>query len=131
MATKTKAKPQYDPAVVELRKASPVATGNLIRIREEAYKDDRIPGKYKVLMALTISTAIKCEPCVEMYAEKALKMGVGKEELVEALNVTMAMAGCPGEAWAHKALRAYNRHAAGGTSPEPAPEEPAACCPPE
>jgi len=129
MATETKAVTQYDPAVVELRKGSPVATGNLIRIREEAYKDGEIPGKYKVLMALNISAIIKCEPCVEMYAQKAFEIGVRKEELIESLNVTMAMGGCPGEAWAHKALRAYNRQAGSEELPESDGRAPESCCP--
>lgn len=42
-----------------------------------------------------------------MYAERAVRAGATRDEAVELLNVTMAMGGCVGEAWVHKALVAF------------------------
>jgi len=89
----------------ELRKAAPIVTGGLLRMRQKAYSDGAVPGKYKILAALAISIVIKCEPCVKAYVEKARdEYGVSQEELIEFLEVAMTMGGCPGEEWAIKAL---------------------------
>lgn len=98
-----------DPVVVRLRKASPKVTGGVLRVREAALADGLFSGKVKVLGALAVAVAIRCEPCVEMYIERAVDAGATFEEVVEFLNVAMAMQGCPGEAWALKALDLFQR----------------------
>jgi len=96
---------------VDLAELSPEIHNALARIREVAYADGIFPSRVKVLTALAISTVIKCEPCVRMYVEKAIELGVTREEMIEMLNVAMAMGGCPGEAWVHKALLLYESQA--------------------
>ncbi len=98
-----------DPVVVKLRKASPKVTGGVLRVREAALADGLFSAKVKVLGALCVAVAIRCEPCVEMYIERASEAGATFEEVVEFLNVAMAMQGCPGEAWALKALELCSR----------------------
>lgn len=96
---------------VNLEDVSPEIHHALQRVRDVAYADQAIPGRHKLLVALAIAAAVKCEPCVRMYAEKAVKAGARREEAVEILNVVMAMGGCVGEAWAHKALVAFENFA--------------------
>ncbi len=98
-----------EPVVVRLRKASPKVTGGILRVREAALTEGLIPAKVKVLGALAVAVAIRCEPCVEMCVERAIDAEVTFEEVVEFLNVAMAMQGCPGEAWALKALELFDR----------------------
>ncbi|MBS0181508.1 MAG: carboxymuconolactone decarboxylase family protein [Nitrospira sp.] len=102
----------------ELRKLSPVVTGGLLRMRQQAYRDGAVAGKYKVLTAMAISIAIRCEPCVRAYVLMAHHQGITQEELVEFLEVAMTMQGCPGEEWALKAYTAYKDCMSGGTSSE-------------
>jgi len=104
---------EVEPVVVKLRKTSPKVTGGILRVRESALAEGLFPAKVKVLTALSLSVAIRCEPCIEMYVERAIKEGATSEEIVEFLNLAMAMQGCPGEAWALKALEIYERLAAG------------------
>lgn len=91
----------------EMRKLSPKVTGGIMRAREASYEDGKVPGKYKLLTALSISIAIRCEPCIRAYVKMAIDRGTTKEELIEFLNVAMTMQGCPGEEWAIKAYAAY------------------------
>ncbi len=49
--------------------------------------------------------------------------GITREELVEFLEVSMTMQGCPGEEWALKAYAAYKDCLDGGSSLETS-----ACC---
>lgn len=102
----------------ELRKLSPVVTGGLLRMRQQAYRDGAVAGKYKLLTAMAISIAIRCEPCIRAYVLLAHHQGITQEELVEFLEVSMTMQGCPGEEWALKAYAAYKDCMSGGTSSE-------------
>lgn len=100
----------------EMRKLSPKVTGGIMRAREASYEDGKAPGKYKLLTALAISIAIRCEPCIRAYVKMAVERGATQEELIEFLNVAMTMQGCPGEEWAIKAYAAY-KEITGGRSP--------------
>jgi len=91
----------------ELRKLSPVVTGGLLRMRQQTYRDGAVAAKYKLLTAMTISIAIRCEPCIRAYVRLACDQGITREELVEFLEVALTMQGCPGEEWALKAYAAY------------------------
>jgi AhpD family alkylhydroperoxidase len=116
-------KTQRDELFGELRRLSPKVTGGLLRMREAAYRDGTVPAKYKVLAALAISVAIRCEPCIRAYVKMAYDKGITQEELIEFLEVAMTMQGCPGEEWALKAYAAYKEYASGEQ-----PGEAAACC---
>ena len=96
---------------VDLKELSPEIHNALEHIRGVAFRDGGLAGKHKLLVALAIAASIKCEPCVRMYAEKAVKAGATLAEAVEILNVAMALGGCVGEAWTHKALVAFETFA--------------------
>lgn len=91
-----------------MRRLAPEVTGGLLRMRQKAYSDGAVPAKYKIMAALAISVAIRCEPCIRAYVTKLKEeCGVRQEEIVEILEVAMVMQGCPGEEWAIKALTAW------------------------
>ena len=91
----------------ELRRLSPKVTGGILRMRQEAYRDAAVAAKYKLLTAMAISVAIRCEPCIRAYVRMAHEKGSTQEELIEFLEVAMTMQGCPGEEWALKAYASY------------------------
>ena len=97
----------------EFRRLSPKVTGSLLRIRQEAYRDGDVASKYKLLTAMAISIAIRCEPCIRSYVKMACDNGITQQELIEFLEVAMAMQGCPGEEWALKAYVAFKEYTSG------------------
>lgn len=99
-----------NPLFEELRHLSPRVTGGLVRMRQETYRDNKVAAKYKILTALAISIAIRCEPCVQAYVQMARDHGVSQDEFIEFLEVAMTMQGCPGEEWALKAFAAFKTH---------------------
>lgn len=107
----------------DLRKLSPVVTGGLLRMRQQAYWDRAVSAKYKLLTAMAISIAIRCDPCIRAYVRLACDQGITREEFVEFLEVAMTMQGCPGEEWALKAYAAYKDCVVGQTG-----SETSACC---
>lgn len=94
----------------ELRRLSPKVTGGLLRMRQEAYRDGVVPAKYKLLTAMAVSIAIRCEPCIRAYVHMAFDKGMSQDEFIEFLEVAMTMQGCPGEEWALKAYAAYKEY---------------------
>ena len=94
----------------ELRRLSPKVTGGLLRMRQEVYRDGVISAKYKLLTAMAISIAIRCEPCIQAYVQMAVDKSITQEELIEFLEVAMTMQGCPGEEWALKAFVMYKEY---------------------
>ena len=104
-----------DPLFAELRRLSPKVTGGILRARQAAYEEGTIPSRIKLLTALAISIAIRCEPCIRSYVKMALDQGATQAEFVEMLNVAMTMQGCPGEEWALKAYGCYKELLSGQT----------------
>jgi AhpD family alkylhydroperoxidase len=92
----------------KLRKSSPKVTGALVRMRSETFRDASTPAKYKILAALSIVVATKCEPCIKGYTKMAHAAGTSESELIEFLNVAITESGCPGEQWAMLALKTYS-----------------------
>jgi AhpD family alkylhydroperoxidase len=104
-----------DPLFAELRRLSPKVTGGILRARQAAYEEGTIPSRIKLLTALAISIAIRCEPCIRSYVKMALDQGATQAEFVEMLNIAMTMQGCPGEEWALKAFGCYKEYISGQT----------------
>ena len=120
------AQPEPSAAFAALRRLSPKVTGGLLRMRQEAYRDGVVPGKYKLMTAVAISIALRCKPCIRAYVKLAREKGISQEELIEFLEVAMTMQGCPGEEWALEAYAAYKDF----SDDDPHPAE-GACCPNE
>ena len=83
----------------KLRRLSPKVTGSLVRMRAETFKDSVVPAKYKILAALAIVVATRCEPCIKGYTKLAFEAGATEAEFVELLNVAITESGCPGAQW--------------------------------
>jgi AhpD family alkylhydroperoxidase len=98
---------ELDDTYHKLRRLSPKVTGSLVRMRSETFQDTAVPGKYKLLAALAVVVATKCEPCIKGYTKLAVEAGATQSELVEFLNVAITESGCPGEQWAMIALGTY------------------------
>src|SRR2546427_5920187 len=116
---KTKAETLFE----ELRRLSPKVTGGLLRMRQEAYRDAAVAAKYKLVTALVVSVAIRCESCISAYVRMAYEKGATQHKLIEFLEVAMTMQGCPGEEWALKAYAAYKECISGNEQVSAAP-----CC---
>lgn len=112
MMNKSQALPQSS-IFEELRRISPKVTGGIMHMREEAYREKAVPVKYKLLAAMSISIALRCETCIDASVKMACDKGVSQEEFIEFLEIAMTMQGCPGEKWALKAYAAYKAYVTG------------------
>lgn len=60
----------------------------------------------KELIALAISVATRCEPCVAFHTPGALKAGATREQIMEMLSVAVLMGGGPSLMYAAKVVQA-------------------------
>ncbi|OGU59423.1 MAG: hypothetical protein A2X64_00720 [Ignavibacteria bacterium GWF2_33_9] len=57
------------------------------------YQEGTIPEKYKELMGLTASLVLRCKDCVLYHIEQSIEAGANREELNEAMNISVVVGG--------------------------------------
>jgi AhpD family alkylhydroperoxidase len=67
-----------------------------------------LPVATKELLALAISVTRECDGCIVAHARGALRAGVTRQQLAEAMGVAISMNGGPGTVWGPRALRVYD-----------------------
>lgn len=77
-------------------------------LNKNAIADGALTMKQKELIALCIGVAMKCDGCIGFHVKTLVKMGITREELVEALGVNIYMGGGPSLMYAADALHAYD-----------------------
>ena len=65
--------------------------------------------KTKEFVALGISVADRCEPCIGLHVEALVKAGASREEVADVLAMCIQMGGGPAMMYAAKALDAWDQ----------------------
>ena len=63
---------------------------------ELAYKEGALSSKIKRLIAMAVALKVGCTNCILAQTEKALEEGATKDEIIEALQVLIAIGGTTG-----------------------------------
>ncbi|MFD3190069.1 carboxymuconolactone decarboxylase family protein [Sedimentitalea sp. HM32M-2] len=71
-------------------------------------QDSALDYKTKEFVALGISVAVRCEPCISLHVETLFKLGASREELADVLGMCVQMGGGPSMMYAAKALECYD-----------------------
>jgi AhpD family alkylhydroperoxidase len=74
-------------------------TKKFIQFSKTAFKGGTLDSKTKELIALACGVVSRCEYCIRAHMEGALKAGANEEEIIETLNIVIAMSGGPGLAY--------------------------------
>ena len=61
-----------------------------------AWGNGAIPAKYKELSGVTVSVAIRCEPCLAHHITMAVRAKAGRSEVIEAMRLGLVAGGSPG-----------------------------------
>lgn len=64
--------------------------------------------KTKEFIALGISVADRCEPCISLHVEALVKIGASRDEVADVLAMNIQMGGGPAMMYAAKALECYD-----------------------
>ena len=96
----------------QLGKAVPDAMAAFGALGKASYGEGALSAKTKELISLAISVAARCDGCVAYHARAAVKKGVTRAEVAEALALAIQMGGGPSMVYAGQALEAYDTFAA-------------------
>jgi len=68
-------------------------TKRFISLDKQAYKEGALSAKTKELLGLTASMVLRCNDCIDYHLEAAIKAGNKKEEIDEAIGISMLVGG--------------------------------------
>jgi AhpD family alkylhydroperoxidase len=77
---------------------------SFVDMEQNTYKDGQLSKLQKELIAIGISVVINCESCMEWHIKQALDGGALEQEIIEAIEVGIEMAGGPATASARFAM---------------------------
>jgi AhpD family alkylhydroperoxidase len=104
-------------AVRDLRQAAPEVMKTFSDMTRSARVGNALDEKTKELIALAISVAVRCEPCIAYHAEGAIKRGASREAVAEALAMAILMGAGPSVMYAAQALEAIDQLKAQSNKP--------------
>ena len=92
-----------------LRSGAPDIMKSFSEMARAAHGGDARDGKTKELIALAISVATRCSPCIAYHAEGAAKQGATREEILETMATSIYMGAGPSVMYAAHALEAFDQ----------------------
>lgn len=96
----------------EVRAGAPDVMKGFSAMAQAALKANALDTKTKELLALGISVAIRCDPCVAFHAQAAVRQGATREEILETIGIAIYMGAGPSAMYAAKALEAFDQFTA-------------------
>lgn len=72
-------------------KLSPETVRGYVGLSSAGGKKDVLGAKTRELIALAVAVSLRCDGCITIHTEEALKLGASEEEIAEALGVAIAL----------------------------------------
>ena len=91
-----------------LRASTPEVMKSFHDLGRAATADGVLDRKTKELVALALSVAARCDPCIGFHMQTLVKLGVTRQEVDETLGVTTYMGGGPSLMYAASAIAAFD-----------------------
>ena len=82
-----------------LKAYHPVAFDYVNSLAKKVMQGGALSTKIKELMAIALSIAAGCEPCVKIHTRRALQLGANKKEIGETIGVAVLLLGGPADVW--------------------------------
>lgn len=94
--------------LTSLRTSTPEVMKSFSELGRAATSDGTLDAKTKELIALALSVAARCDPCIGFHAKALVKLGATRQEIDETLGVTTYMGGGPSLMYAANAVAAFD-----------------------
>ena len=91
-----------------LRASTPEVMKSFGELSRAATANGALDRKTKELIALALSVAARCDPCIGFHAQTLVKLGATRQEVDETLGVTTYMGGGPSLMYAASAIAAFD-----------------------
>src|ERR1700723_2680480 len=92
---------------LDLHELIPEVMKNFAGLSKAAMTEGELSAATKELLALVISVTRECDGCIVAHARGALRAGVTRQQLAEAMGVAISMNGGPRTVWGPGAVRAH------------------------
>ena len=94
-------------SLASLRTSTPAVMKSFGELGHAATTSGVLDKKTKELIALALSVAARCDPCIGFHMQTLVKLGVTRQEVDETLGVTTYMGGGPSLMYAASAIDAF------------------------
>ena len=105
----------------KLRGDMPDTLRGFSALAKGATQDGALDKKTKELIAIALSVAARCDPCIGFHVQTYVQLGGTRAELADALGMAVYMGGGPSLMYAAKTSAAFDEFstaaAAAGTAP--------------
>lgn len=91
-----------------LRSSTPEVMKSFSDLGRAATASGVLDRKTKELIALALSVAARCDPCIGFHMQTLVKLGVTRQEIDETLGVATYMGGGPSLMYATSAIAAFD-----------------------
>jgi AhpD family alkylhydroperoxidase len=95
------------PQVAALRELIPDIWAGFAQLHRSSLAAGELDSATKELIALAISVVEGCDGCIAAHARGAVRHGATRQQVAEALGVTLLMDGGPASIYAPRALAAF------------------------
>jgi AhpD family alkylhydroperoxidase len=82
---------QLAAGVKEIGQLTPDAIKGYLELSSAGQKKDLLGAKIRELIALAVAVTARCDGCIAVHSEAAIRHGATKEEIAEALGVAVAV----------------------------------------
>ncbi len=100
--------------LTSLRASTPDVMKAFGDLGRAATAEGALDKKTKELIALALSVAVRCDPCIGFHTQTLAKLGATRQEVDETLGVAIYMGGGPSLMVAASAIKAFDE--ASGTA---------------
>ena len=76
-----------------VEKADNLLVKRFYNIDHNTYLEGAVPAKYKELMGLSVSAALRCDDCINYHIIQSYRVGATRAEQEESLNVALVVGG--------------------------------------
>ncbi|KAF1718420.1 alkylhydroperoxidase [Pseudoxanthomonas yeongjuensis] len=82
---------ELGPRIGEIGKLSPDTLKGYLALSGAGEKTNHLDGKTRELIALAVAVTTRCDGCITVHVDAALKQGASREEIAEALGMAVAL----------------------------------------
>jgi AhpD family alkylhydroperoxidase len=101
---------QLGVGVKEIGQLSPDTIKGYLELSSAGQKKDMLGSKVRELIALAVAVTARCDGCITVHADAAIRHGATKEEIAEALGVAVAVNAGAALVYSTRVIDAVNEH---------------------
>lgn len=110
---------QVGAGVGEFARLSPETARGYRMLGEAGQKTGHLDAKTRELISLAVAVTVRCDGCIAVHTDAAVKLGATREEIAEALGVAVAVNAGAALVYSTRVLDAYTARVAEGGPGKP------------